>query len=115
MKMLVVPLVFVSIVCGASNAADPKSFGRIGGKTLVLYVITTAIALTLAISIALLFNVGSGANITLSNSQFTTQPPQSLTETLLSLFTSNPVDALAKGRMLQIIVFALGSLWIPGS
>lgn len=105
--MLVVPLVFVSIVCGTSNAADPKSFGRIGGKTLALYIITTAIAITLAISIALLFNVGSGADIALSANQFTARPPQSLTETLLSLFTSNPIDALAQGHMLQIIVFAL--------
>ena len=107
MKMLVVPLVFVSIVCGTSNAADPKSLGRIGSKTLALYVITTAIAITLAVSIALLFSVGSGADIALSTNQFTARPPQSLTETLLSLFTSNPIDALAKGHMLQIIVFAL--------
>lgn len=107
MKMLVVPLVFVSIVCGTSNAADPKSFSRIGGKTLALYIITTAIAITFAINIALLFNVGSGADIALSANQFTARSPQSLTETLLSLFTSNPIDALAQGHMLQIIVFAL--------
>ncbi|WP_116963976.1 dicarboxylate/amino acid:cation symporter [Fastidiosibacter lacustris] len=107
MKMLVVPLVLVSIVCGASNVSEPKSLGRIGGKTIIIYIITTAIAVTLAISISLLFKIGSGANISTENLSFTVAAPQSFMQTILSLFTANPVDSLAQGHMLQIIVFAL--------
>ncbi|WP_119343010.1 dicarboxylate/amino acid:cation symporter [Facilibium subflavum] len=107
MKMLVVPLVFVSIVCGASNVSDPKSLGRVGGKTLILYVITTAIAVTLAITVALLLQIGAGANIPLNVDQVVIGSPQSITETLIGLFTANPFQSLAKGSMLQIIIFAL--------
>ncbi|WHN64695.1 dicarboxylate/amino acid:cation symporter [Cysteiniphilum sp. QT6929] len=107
MKMLVVPLVFVSIVCGASNVADPKSLGRIGGKTIILYVCTTAIAITLAIVVSLLFQVGKGANISTENLSFHAAPAQSFLETILSLFTANPINSLAEGHLLQIIIFAL--------
>ncbi|WP_100550614.1 dicarboxylate/amino acid:cation symporter [Caedibacter taeniospiralis] len=107
MKMLVVPLVLVSIICGASNVADPKSLGRIGGKTIAIYILTTAIAIALAIVISLLFQIGKGANISTENLNFNAAPAQSFMQTILSLFTANPVDSLAKGHMLQIIVFAL--------
>ena len=107
MKMLVVPLVFVSIVCGASNVADPKALGRVGGKTIVIYLVTTAVAITLAVSIAILFQVGTGANIATDSNQFTAAAPQSLMQTIIGLFSTNPIDSLAKGNMLQIIVFAL--------
>ncbi|MBK2126030.1 dicarboxylate/amino acid:cation symporter [Fangia hongkongensis] len=107
MKMLVVPLVFVSIVCGASNVTDPKSLGRVGGKTIVLYIMTTAIAIALAVIISLLLKVGHGANIPTDGNTFSAAQPQSLTQTIIGLFTSNPFDAFAKGNMLQIIVFAL--------
>ena len=54
LKMLVVPLVFVSLICGVSSLADPKMLGRVGGKTIVLYLITTGIAVTLALTAAVL-------------------------------------------------------------
>ena len=64
LKMLVVPLVFVSIVCGTSALADPKALGRVGGKAIGLYLITTGIAVVLALSAAAIFQPGVGANPT---------------------------------------------------
>lgn len=108
MKMMVIPLILVSIVCGASNLSDPKMLGRVGGKTIILYLFTTAVAITLAISIALLFDIGQGAHFqTDSSTDLNLQTPQTFRETFLGLFTTNPFKALANGNILQVIVFAL--------
>ena len=61
LKMLVVPLVFVSLVCGSSSLSDPKVLGRVGGKTIGLYLFTTGIAVTLALTSAIIFQPGVGA------------------------------------------------------
>ncbi len=107
MKMLVVPLVFVSIVCGACNLSDPKTLGRVGGKTIALYLVTTCIAITLAICFALLFHLGQGADLQTGDINFIPKSPSTLTETIINLFPSNPIDALAEGKILQVIIFAL--------
>lgn len=107
MKMLVVPLIFISIVCGASNLSDPKSLGRIGGKTLILYLLTTALAITFAIFFASIFQIGKGANLNIDLSHVEIKTPNSIKDTILSLFSTNPFDSLAEGHMLQVIVFSL--------
>ena len=107
MKMLVIPLVLVSIICGASNAADPKSLGRAGGKTLLMYIFTTAIAITLAILFALMFQIGVGANLPSTVDKIATGEAKTISQTLIDLFTTNPFTSLADGRILQVIVFAL--------
>lgn len=107
-KMLVVPLVFVSLVCGSSSMGDIKKLGRIGGKTLVFYLLTTAVAITLALLVGKLIN--PGAALDMSN-LITTEPTigenKSLVDIILGMIPSNPIQALASGEMLQIIVFAL--------
>ena len=106
LKLLVVPLVFFSLATGASNLSDGSSIGRVGAKTIGLYLMTTAIAVTLALNIANLVNPGVGINLTTSA---TFNPPESppLSEVILNLVPSNPVDAMAQGNMLQVIVFAI--------
>lgn len=105
LKMLVVPVVFVSLVCGSSNL-DVKSLGRIGGKTLLLYLLTTALAITLAIFFANLLSVGHSTHVSMSTA-FITKDVPSLKEVIRNLFPENPLQALAKGDMLQIIVFSI--------
>jgi len=107
LKLLVVPLVFVSIVCGVASLDDLARLGRVGGKTLGLYLCTTAIAISLALSAAMWVQPGAGFDLGAA------APPQqavaeapSVVETLIALFPSNPVKAMAEGEMLQIIVFA---------
>lgn len=106
LKMLVVPLIFTSIVCGTCSLSDATALGRLGGKTLLLYMLTTAIAITLAIVAALVFAPGEGANLEAASS-FTEGEAPSLAEVVIRLFPSNPIEALASGNTLQIIVFSV--------
>lgn len=64
LKMMVVPLVFVSLVCGVTSLSDTAALGRLGGKAIGLYLMTTAIAVTIAISVALLISPGDGVQAT---------------------------------------------------
>ena len=104
---------FCSIVCGASSIGDTKTLGTIGLKTLAFYLCTTALAVTVALSIGNLINHGRGVDMssmvasdtsTLSGSANT---DVSFTDTLLNIIPKNPVQALASGDMLAIIFFAL--------
>lgn len=106
MKMLVVPLVLVSLICGVSALGSPKQLGSVGLKTFVLYVCTTAIAITLALIFATLFHVGKGANLH-TTLDFQPKTPDSFSNIFVNLFPSNPFQALSNGDMLQIIIFAI--------
>lgn len=106
LKMLVVPLVFVSLVCGTCSLSDPTKLGRLGGKSVLLYVVTTAIAISLAVSLALMVSPGEGVSLT-SESSFEANEAPSLAQVIINMFPSNPIDAMAKGNMLQVIVFSL--------
>jgi len=105
-KMLVVPIVFVSLVCGCSALGDVNSFGRLGIKTVLLYLFTTAVAIILAIVVAKLFAVGSQVNLH-SPTQFVAEQVPSIKQTLINIVPINPFAALVTGNMLQIIFFAI--------
>ena len=108
MKMLVVPLVFCSLVCGASAIGDTKTIGKVGGKTIAFYLATTAIAVTVAISVAALIKPGIGLNMNLIEAEnVTVAEKTSAVDTLLDIIPDNPFSSLANGNMLQVIVFAL--------
>jgi Na+/H+-dicarboxylate symporter len=105
LKLLVVPLVFVSLVCGTAALEDVTRLSRIGGKTVALYLFTTATAISLALLAAVLIRPGDGFDLD-TDAVFQAQEPPSLADTVINLFPSNPVQAMAEGNMLQIIVFA---------
>jgi len=105
-KMMVVPLVFVSITLGAANIGDIKKLGRIGGKTLAFYLTTTAIAITIAILLALI--IQPGANFVLPGvGDYQGSNAPGLVSVLADMVTKNPFSSLTEGSMLQIIVFSL--------
>ncbi|HBN90092.1 MAG: dicarboxylate/amino acid:cation symporter [Alteromonadaceae bacterium] len=106
LKMLVVPLVFVSLVCGTCSLSDTSALGRLGGKTIALYLITTAIAISLAIFAALLIGPGEGIQMQ-SDASFNPSEAPALSQVFINIFPSNPIESMAKGNMLQIIVFAV--------
>ena len=106
LKLLVVPLVFVSLACGASNLSGGISLGRIGFKTLILYLFTTAAAITLALVVANLINPGLGMSLA-SDTIFVAKESPPIKQVFLEIFPSNPVKAMAEGNMLQVIVFAI--------
>lgn len=106
LKLLVVPLVLVSLICGASSLGDSARMGPIAGKTLLLYLVTTAIAVSMALFAAVI--IGPGSHVSLdTNAVFEATSPPPLKDVLINIFPSNPVQAMAEGEMLQIIVFAL--------
>ena len=106
LKLLVVPLVFVSLACGASNLSGGTSLGRIGIKTLVLYLFTTAAAISLALIVANIINPGLGMSLA-SDTVFVAKESPPIKQVFLEIFPSNPVKAMAEGNMLQVIVFAI--------
>ena len=110
MRMLVVPLVFCSIVCGSMAVGDTKKLGSVGVKTLIFYLCTTALAITVALTIANIFNPGKGldmSQIQVTSTVSETTQSMSMTETLLDIIPVNIFNSLSEGNMLQIIVFAL--------
>ena len=106
LRLMVVPLVLVSLVCGSSSLADGASMGRLGGKSIGLYLFTTAVAISLALGLALFISPGEGGSASQAV-EYTPRPSPGLKETFLNIFPTNPVQAMADGNMLQIIVFAL--------
>lgn len=106
LNMLVVPLVFVSLVCGTSSLKDIATLGRLGGKTMIFYLGTTALAIALAICLALFFGPGKGADLTAASS-FTAKEAPSLGEVIVGMFPTNPIGSMAEGNTLQIIIFAV--------
>ena len=108
MQMLVVPLVFCSLVCGSAAIGDTKTLGKVGMKTVTFYMLTTALAITVALSVGKIINPGIGLDIS-SVQQAETQVAEatSIADTLLNIIPKNPIQGLAEGNMLQIILFAL--------
>ncbi len=106
LKLLVVPMVFVSLVCGTASLGGGGRMGLMAGKTIGLYLITTAIAITIALTLALIIEPGVSEQLTMDTSYQATKPPP-LKEVFIDIFPSNPVRAMAEGSMLQVIVFAV--------
>ena len=108
MQMLVVPLVFCSLVCGAMAIGDTKTLGTDGVKTIIFYLITTALAVCLALSVASLINPGLGMHETVSDTSAAVETTTiNFADTLLNIIPKNIFNSLANGDMLPVIVFAL--------
>lgn len=106
MKMLVVPLVFFSIVVGVASISDIKQIGTIGGRTILIYLLTTALAVSIALLIASFIQPGLGLNMS-SFSQANVTANATAVDTILSMVPDNPFNSLATGDMLPVIIFGL--------
>ncbi len=106
LQLLVVPLVLLSLIVGTASLDDVRKLGRIGVKTLAFYIGTTAIAITIAMALAILFRAGSGFQLDLESS-FAVKESPGLRSVLTNIFPKNPIAAMAEGNMLQVIVFAI--------
>ncbi|MCR4781363.1 MAG: dicarboxylate/amino acid:cation symporter, partial [Lachnospiraceae bacterium] len=109
MQMLVVPLVFCSISTGAAAIGDTKTLGKVGLKTLIFYMMTTMMAVAVAIGTGLLIGPGHGLDMSKIEVAKSTLPTEqtSVVDTILNIIPTNPINALAEGNMLAIIFFAL--------
>lgn len=106
-KMLIVPLIFSSLVVGICSMDDIKKMGRIGAKSFGIYLLTTAIAITIGLTIGTILQPGAGLNMELPADMAVAKEAPAFIDTLLNMVPKNPIAALSSGAILQIIVFAL--------
>ena len=106
LKMLVVPLVFFSLICGVCGIGNLKTLGRVGSKSFGLYMLTTAVAIAVAISIAAMAGIGEGMNRT-ADVAFSGKEAPALSEVFINIIPANPISAMAKGAMLPVIFFSV--------
>ena len=107
LKLMVVPLVFISLVAGAANLKEGSKMGPMALQTIGFYLVTTAIAITIALLIANLINPGKGMDVSTEAVNYVAKEAPSVKQTLINIVPTNPIKAMAEGNMLQIIVFAL--------
>lgn len=105
-KMIIVPLVFASLVVGAASLGDIKKLGRIGGKTVGFYLVTTAFAVAIGIAMSLILNPGMGLQLP-ADAVYKGKEAPSVMNVLVNIVPTNPIKAMGSGDMLQIITFAL--------
>lgn len=106
-RMLIVPLVFFSLVSGVISMEDLREMGRVGGKTFALYLLTTALAVTIGLTFGFVFQPGAGVDLGAGDYGLDTGAAKSFGDFLIGLVPSNPIKAFADGNVLQIITFAI--------
>lgn len=106
-SMLVVPLVFFSIVLGSAGLGDPQKLGRIGIKTVGYFLVTTCIAITIGLMLAAVIQPGLAGEFDTAGAEFSAEEAPPVSETLMNIVPKNPINAMAEGNMLQLIVFAV--------
>lgn len=107
LKMLIIPLIFATLVVGVASIAEPKKLGRVAGKTIVFYLITTAFAITIGLLLGNILQPGAGMNLVLEGPAKVATGAPSLVDTIVNLVPKNPIGAMANGVVLQVIAFAL--------
>lgn len=105
-KMVIVPLVFSSLIVGAASSGDAKTLGRIGGKTILYFLVTTAVAIIIGLALGFIIRPGVGINIPVDLEAAVAETP-SIIDTFLNIIPENPLKGLVEGNMLQTIAFAL--------
>lgn len=108
MQMLVVPLVFFSIADGCRNLGDTETLGKVGVRIVLFYLFTTALAIFISLTLASAVGPGKGMNMSIGDQSFEVDKTDiSLSDTILDFIPTNPIEALAEGNMIQIIIFAV--------
>ncbi|MGP1586648.1 MAG: dicarboxylate/amino acid:cation symporter, partial [Schwartzia sp. (in: firmicutes)] len=105
-KMMIVPVVFTSLVVGMTSLGDTHTLGRIGIKTVGIYLVTTAVAIVIGFAVAIIGQPGAGMIMT-GDATVTVKEAPSIMEVFVGMIPTNPVDAMAKAQILPVIVFAL--------
>ena len=110
-QMTVVPLVFFSLVCGISSFGDMKTLGRIGGKVIAFFLISTAVSVIIALAFGFAFQPGAGLDMSdaaeaATQYEVAEQEDMTMVENFLNMIPKNPITAMADGEMIQVIIFA---------
>lgn len=105
--MLVVPIVFISIALGTAGLGDPKKLGRIGLKTISYFLVTTSVAIIIGLGLAYLLEPGNAGTFETEGLEYSSEEAPPISDTLLNIVPTNPIQSFAEANMLQIIVFAI--------
>ncbi len=106
-KMLVVPMVFVSLVNGVTQISDIKKLGRVGGKTVVFYLLTTSIALIIGLSLASIIKPGANSLLISGDLAYEASKSVNFIDIIVDMVPTNPLKSMVEGNMLQVIVFSI--------
>ena len=104
LKMIVIPLIFFTLVLGSASI-DPKKLGKAGGLIVVIYMITSFIAVSIGLAVGLAVHPGLG--FTLPGVTYKPPKPVSFIETIISWIPTNPFGAMAEFKVIPTIIFAL--------
>ena len=104
---MVVPLVFFSLVSGIASLSSLKSFGNIASKTIGLYLLTTAIAVSISLIVGSIFQPGSGYLMAETVVIKDLPEGQGIYQTIVNIVPANIIDAMAKNQMLAIVFFSI--------
>ncbi len=106
-KFIIVPLILSSLIIGVASTGDPKELGRIGSKTIVYYLLTTAIAIMVGLAFAFIVSPGKGLDLDVTPAEVEVNETEGVVQTLLNIVPENPFAAFTEGNILQIIFFAI--------
>src|SRR5699024_2663976 len=107
-KFIIAPLVLATLVVGVASIGDPKTLGRIGSKTIIYYLLTTGVAIAIALAVAFVISTGEGLDLNVANTEeVDINESEGTVQTLLEIVPENPFSALAEAEILQIIFFAV--------
>src|SRR5699024_7586027 len=107
-KFIIVPLVLATIVVGVTSTSDVKKLGRLGGKTIAYYLVTSFVAISLGLLAGFVSSPGTGVDVTLEGKEdVAPEETEGVIQTILNIVPTNPLEALAEGEILQIIFFAI--------
>lgn len=107
MQIVVLPLVLATITCAMFQAGDMRSFGRIGGKTLVYFLGCTVCAVVIGLIIAQIVQPGRGFSLNVDTTAFKAPTPVGPAQMILGLISPNVFQSLSNGRVLEVIVFSM--------
>lgn len=106
-KMMIVPVVFTSLIVGMTSIGDTKKLGRIGVKTVAIYLVTTAIAILIGFAVAGLIHPGLGMSLPTDAAEVKVKQAPSIMQVLVAMIPANPIASMAKADILPTIVFSL--------
>ncbi len=106
-KMMIVPVVFTSLIVGMTSIGDTKKLGRIGVKTVAIYLVTTAIAILIGFAVAGFIHPGLGMSLPTDAAEVKVKEAPSIMQVLVAMIPANPIASMAKADILPTIVFSL--------
>lgn len=106
-KFIIIPLILSTIVVGVTSSGDIKKLGRLGGKTISYYLVTSLIAISIGLAAGYIFSPGTGADVTVTKAAEAPTETEGVIQTLLNIIPTNPIESLTNGDVLQIIFFAI--------